>query len=466
MSSLPKVPKPIVSPALYQNPYMAPNDFSEIHFNAYQTDTCTVKGPATSPNPTIQQAFINPPDGIAATIAFDSTGRIITIRVTSTPSDPGATELLLIDPKSLDVLAETKLPSRGKSHGLSFAGGYFYLDQQERVVCVTADQSIQIYRVISISDEAGVFPEFELVQTIELSGVLSADDVLNSVLPDSQGNLWFICQSGKVGYISQSTGTVSHIYDTNEPISKSFASDEDLGVYIVTDVALYRFKIGSAGPAVIWRMPYDVGRRKKPGQNQQGSGTTPTCFNDATGNKFVAITDNADPYVHVNIFDRKSGRLIAQQAVFKDLPHDNSCENSLIAVNNSIIVENNYGNKSPASTLGSMTTKPGINRVDFDPATGKSHVVWVNKSISIPSVVSQLSLGDGCIYTYAKSSEGWYWAALDFETGDIVAQSEYVPWSNFLGGILANNYYAGISIGPDGSAYVSVLGGIVAWRAS
>lgn len=80
-------------------------------------------------------------------------------------------------------------------------------------------------------------------------------------------------------------------------------------------------------------------------------------------------------------------------------------------------------------------------------------------------MVSQLSLGDGCIYTYAKSSEGWYWAALDFETGDIVVQSEYMPWSNVLGEFLANNYYAGISIGPDGSAYLSVFGGIVAWRA-
>jgi hypothetical protein len=27
-----------------------------------------------------------------------------------------------------------------------------------------------------------------------------------------------------------------------------------------------------------------------------------------------------------------------------------------------------------------------------------------------------------------------------------------------------NNFYSGIGIGPDGSAYVGVFGGIVAWR--
>jgi hypothetical protein len=78
-------------------------------------------------------------------------------------------------------------------------------------------------------------------------------------------------------------------------------------------------------------------------------------------------------------------------------------------------------------------------------------------------VVSQLSTGDGFVYTYAKDARGWYFAALDFRTGGVSALSR-VPLSNVVGGALANNYYSGLGIGPDGSAYVGVFGGIVAWR--
>ena len=55
----------------------------------------------------------------------------------------------------------------------------------------------------------------------------------------------------------------------------------------------------------------------KPGQNQLGSGTTPTCFDDFQGNPFVAITDNAIQ-MNVNVYERDTGRLVAQEEVFTD----------------------------------------------------------------------------------------------------------------------------------------------------
>ena len=149
--------------------------------------------------------------------------------------------------------------------------------------------------------------------------------------------------------------------------------------------------------------------------------------------------------------------------MFQNLPFQGDSENSLIAVNHSILVENNYGNNNLQSTAGRATTEPDIDRVDFNPVTGQSSVVWENASISVPSIVSQLSTADGLEYTYGKDARGWYWAALDFDTGRIVAKS-YVPWSNALGGVLANNFYGGITIGPNGTAYAGVLGGLVAWR--
>ena len=216
--------------------------------------------------------------------------------------------------------------------------------------------------------------------------------------------------------------------------------------------------------AVSWRTTYDRGDRIKPGQVSQGSGTTPTCFDDATGNKFVAITDNADPFMHVNVYSRTTGQLVASQAVFQNLPGENCTENSLVAVNNTLIVENNYGNLNVGSTLGPLTTKPGVERVDFDPRTGQSWVRWSNTSVAVPSVVSILSTADGLLYSYAKDRQGWYWAALDYRTGSVYKRADVVSWSRLAGGEFANNYYAGISLGADGTASVGVFAGIVSWK--
>jgi hypothetical protein len=452
---------------------MAPNNFSEIHLNAYQTDTTSATGPGNAISPSVQQGLIGPLPGIGGTIAFNSQGQIITVKVgPSTTPGQDAQTLLLVDPVMLNVIAQTDLPPRqSSSNGVSFSGGgYFYIDNQDRVVCVTANQQIQIYGVQN--------NQFVLAQSYDLSAVIpnSPDmpNILNSVLPDSAGNLWIIAQQGDVGYVDPASGTIhiSNVNDvpnanpdgTGETITKSFATDDSGGVYVVSDYALYRFQVGPDGAVQnTWRTPYDRGMRTKPGQNQQGCGTTPTVFNDLAGNQFVAIADNADPFMHVNVYNRQTGDVVVSQAVFSAFPFRNCCENSLIAVNDSILIENNYGNANVLSTFGGLTTVPGIDRVDFDPTTPQSQVVWENTTVAIPSVVSQLSTSDGLIYTYAKDARSWYWAALDFQTSAVVALSR-VPLSDTLGGVLANNYYGGIGIGPDGSAYEGVFGGIVAWR--
>jgi hypothetical protein len=341
------------------------------------------------------------------------------------------------------------------------------VDNLDRVVCVTATQEIRIYSIVPTATGY----QFHRDQTHDLRRAIGdRSDILNSVLPDSSGNLWFITKEARIGYVDASGKIfISSLRDApgadpSETITKSFATDENGGVFVVSDFALYRYQAGSDGGVQLsWRTPYDRGDRIKPGQNQQGSGTTPTVFNDSHGNQFVAIADNADPFLHVNVYNRNTGELVAQQAVFENLPCQNSCENSLVAVNHSIIVENNYGNESPFSTFGTLTTKPGLDRVDFDPRAHTATVTWDNRQIAIPSVVTQLSTADGLIYTYAKERSGWYFAAVDYATGKVVARAP-VPWSRFLGGIFANNYYSGLGIGPDGTAYVGVFGGIVAWR--
>jgi hypothetical protein len=128
-----------------------------------------------------------------------------------------------------------------------------------------------------------------------------------------------------------------------------------------------------------------------------------------------------------------------------------------------MVVENNYGYSGPAAVENGATTTPGIERVDIDRDGRGCHTVWHSNEIS-PTVVPKLSLGSGLVYVYTKpadqpgGADGWYLTALDFRTGQ-------TRWSRLTGeGLGYNNNYAPVTIGPDGTAYVGTLGGLVAAR--
>jgi hypothetical protein len=88
--------------------------------------------------------------------------------------------------------------------------------------------------------------------------------------------------------------------------------------------------------------------------------------------------------------------------------------------------------------------------------------VWASDVIS-PTVVPKLSLANGLVYAYTKTrdeDDPWYLTAIDFRTGE----TAYRRRTGF--GLGYNNNYAPITLGPDGTAYVGVLGGLVAVRDS
>jgi hypothetical protein len=140
-----------------------------------------------------------------------------------------------------------------------------------------------------------------------------------------------------------------------------------------------------------------------------------------------------------------------------------STDNSLIAAGRSMVVENNYGYTGPTSTQGEATTSPGVERVDIDPDGRGCRRVWHSDETS-PSVVPKLSLGSGLVYLYTNppnqpnGADGWYLTAIEFRSGKTV-------FRRLAGeGLGFNNNYAPVTIGPDGTAYVGVLGGLVALR--
>jgi hypothetical protein len=221
---------------------------------------------------------------------------------------------------------------------------------------------------------------------------------------------------------------------------------------VVTDAALYRFTVGGDGaPTVSWRAPYPNDGTSKPGQTEVGSGTTPTI----TG-PYVAITDNADP-IDIVVYRRDSGAPVCTQPVFSKGASDT--DQSLVAAGNALVAENNYGYSSPLATENGGSTAPGLERVDIAANGSGCRTVW-HSNERAPSVVPKVSLGAGLVYTYTKEprtdgKDAWYFTALDFRSGKTI-------YKRLAGeGLGFNNNYAPVTLGPDGTAYVGVLGGLV-----
>jgi hypothetical protein len=460
----PAVANPFPAKPVPQSSFMAPNGLSGVHLDAYQSDTYPFGGPlghALQVTSTFRA-------GLCGTVTFDSKGRIIVVCVGRRPI------VYLMDPVSLRVMSRLPMPADTAADAPATfgAGGYFFLDQVSRALIPTRDNDL--WRVKVVDGLLG--PTLVKDHTCkELAMAIPSDQSILSTFPDSHGLLWFTTSGNEASNEPAYVGTVvpSPTVNTSclvkvaplpnsEIIRKSFGVDPDPsrgGVFVVSNKHLYRFDAMADGtPGQTWSAPYNFGTRTKPGQLYQGSGTTPTLM----GTDYVAIGDNADPRMHVDVFKRTAApvldRLVCSEEVFPPIIGDSF--NSLIATDTSISIENNYGYEI-ATTLFGLTTVPGITRVDLDSGGTGCHTVWENKTLSVPNVVSQASLANGLEYTYTKQgdlglTDAWYFTAVDMRTGELV-------YKQLAGtGVLFDSHYSSVYLGPDGkTAYVGVLGGLV-----
>jgi outer membrane protein assembly factor BamB len=387
-------------------------------------------------------------EGDCGSVTFDARGRIVTVCV-----GLEGPKLVMLDAATLEVLAASPLPPRIPTSASIFTdfagGGYFYLDDRDRAVIPTTTRHLYV-----MAETDG--PGFTLERDHDLTGAIPPGDKIISALPDWAGRIWAVSTGGVVAVVDPAGGEVRRL-DLGEPIGNSIAVDDDGGVYVVTEKALYRLDAGDGGrPTVTWREPYGSDGRQKPGQSQRGSGTTPTVMGDG----WVAITDGEDP---INVLVLRRGRSVEGPRLVCRAPlfdkGASATDQSLIATSRSIVAENNYGYTGPASVMRGARTSPGLQRVDVG-RDGRCRTAW-RSGEAAPTVVPKLSTSTGLVYTYTLGDGGddpWYLTAIDFATGETV-------WKRHTGdGLGFNNNYAPVTIGPDGTAYVGVLGGLVAVR--
>ena len=293
------------------HPYLNEPQRSSMHGGSYNRDLSSFPGPLGIDTRTAHRAFSSIV-GVAPNIAFDNEGRLVTVSLKL-----NTIELHLLDPETLESLAMYELPPKASFDDNS-GGGYFHLDQHGRALLAPSDNTIKIFEVVEV--DGGL--QWQVAENYDVSGVLPEGANIHDVIPDWEGNLWFVTSSGLLGYRNKDNGEF-HTYQmpaTGEKIQNSFGMDEE-GVYVVSTDALYQFKINPDTGELYhtWREDYDNGDVQKPGTLSHGSGTSPTLI----GEDLVAIADDGHPFTNIMVY-RRGEHIEGERVVCTSIPSRNN----------------------------------------------------------------------------------------------------------------------------------------------
>jgi hypothetical protein len=441
---------PIPAPAPPQNPFLAATPNSSIHDDTWMTDAYSRPGPTGK---ALIAGLAPLPPSLCSAMTFDTHGQIVTV----CPSSISPPVVRVLDPTTMAVLSSYTLPNAPTPPGTAeyqnfTGGGYFFLDNHDHIWSAT--KTNHLFELAPSADGLSI----SLLADYNLTSAVSASERITSALPDFRGRIWFVSkQDGRVGVLNPATRKI-HVFRIGEEVENSFAVDRT-AVYIVSDKRMYRFSVGRNGrPRIDWSIRYRNSGIHKPSQVDAGSGTTPTVM----AHGYVAITDNADPmdvvvYRTAKHLRRHVKRTVCQMPVFQK--GQSATENSLIGSGRSMIVENNYGYEDPFGPQAGNITAPGFERVDIRRNGHGCTRVWTNDTDPAPTVVPKLSTATQLIYAYTQTlgvggMQDWSWVAISAVTGQTVFRQQTGT------GLLANNNYAGVALGPNGVAYLGTIGGI------
>ncbi|HYJ27112.1 MAG TPA: hypothetical protein VEW73_05320 [Nocardioides sp.] len=360
-----------------------------------------------------------------------------TERLVALCTDRTGPSLRLVDPDTMRPTATRDLPDR--PDGAACTGAAFYLDPTDRAVVATTDRRVLVIPTASTAGRPGLATD----TTWDLRPYVPYGDCLVALAPDWSGRVWWVSQQGLVGTLLPDSGRVQ-VLDLGADVRHGLAVDEAGGVYAVTDAALHRLTAGADGaPQVTWRTAYDG-----------TSGSAPVLVDGGV----VAITDSADGRTGVLFLARDGGRVICRQPVFDE--DESATDSPLAPLGSGVVVTNNHGYASPRSTLLGFTSSHGIARIDL--VDGACVERWTSDAVSPGSGVT-VSLPNGLVYAWTKRPSlagvsAWYLTGLDAGTGRSM-------WSVRTGtGLHAGSDHSEIAIGPEGSAWMGTLAGLVRVR--
>ncbi|WP_395690477.1 hypothetical protein [Nocardioides sp.] len=341
-------------------------------------------------------------------VGFDPRGRLVT-----TCGDV----LRLVDPDSLRQLAAKDLPG-GCPPVFTVAGG--------RVLVVAGGRVL----TVATADAEGA-PDLTTSAAVDLP----EGGCATGVGVDRRNRTWVSTEDGRVALVA---GDRVRLLDLHDRVRRPLTIAPD-AVYVAGEHALHKVIATGDRPVAAWAARSDGVER----------GSAPVVLPSG----LVAVADDRDPRLQVVVHRGDTGAVACRLELFDD--DESSTDGGLVAADDGLLVLNQHGYDGPLSTALGRTTTGGVARVDVP----RCRVSW-QSDLDAPSGAPAVSPEAGLAYLYTKrhswlGADAWYLTAVDLRSGR-------TTWAQRTGlGVLADNHHGSVALGPDGAAYVPVLGGFV-----
>ncbi len=412
---------------------------------------------------------------------------------------------------------------------LAVGGAYSALSAESDFILGRSDY-VEVYRDRESGDR---FSEIELAKRLFLPRralCRDTDQLVGGVmLPD--GMLAFVTEQAAVGVLPSRVDDleVDNVVtlpsengaacddpavpdDELETVSNNLAADEHGNFYVVTDRAVIKFAWNGTSLEKVWRVAYPSDPPISFLRLGPGSGSTPSLMGTAIDDdRFVVITDGRELMrllliwrddipegwqpispdldrriacaVPITFGDPQAERSLSEQSVLVR-------GRSAIVVNNLLADESELETGVPALNVGlaalaggdpSLAPR-GLERIDWDPATGTCATVWTNTEVSMPNAIPTMSAASDLIYAIGQRDGVWGLEAVEFATGasrffqpsaQTTCSQEVLDLigGTFLGPVplpalerlpasCENSFFAATEVGPEATIYTGTFQGI------
>jgi len=461
--------KPLPPLPMEDHPYLLDEYASAgVHGDSYNSSVSPLPGPlgikpSAHYTPVMQRGDL----GMCTPLLRDLDDRMASVCIAM--GEPS--QLVLFDPENdFKPLAQVDIPKRRALDDPS-GGWYTRMDNLGRSIVATPDQDVRVYEVVENNGKI----DWKMTESWNLEKYLPKGVSALDVVPDWQGNYWFMTGYGHVGYINRKTGKIDlmQLSGKGELFGTALAVTRD-AAYMLGSNALYRLEVDSDSHILNrWRFQY-----KKPTNggeltdmttfdSSEADLTAPTVFDNGrlisfgTNEGLTNGEGGAQGEVLVlktSVEDlAQADRIVCEHPIFK--AGKSFLGNTMIGYDRSLVVQNNYG----AAFFELDESEPGLARVDVRDDYSGCDTVWEDYSVS-SQVPPRLSTGDGHVYQYSRRKGTgdnvyvWYLSANDFDTGELASEL-------FVGsGQVLDNPMLSVDFMPNGVMVSGVRNGIVTLR--
>lgn len=362
-----------------------------------------------------------------------------------------------------------------EKHEMGISGAYSILSNY--TFFVPKLNRIEAYGDKNLGDR---FSKIELKRVFEIPALCDRDEKIVGITMTYDGMIAFATSHATVGVVSQDFGRydIFRIANCSERVSNSIAADENGGIYVVTDRAMYRINWDGKKLSLGWRAEYMTGGQMA-GRLGKGSGSTPSLMN-CGDDRFVVITDG-QKLMHIVLFWRdeipedwgglegRDRRIAAEVPVTFGFEIDESYSEQSVLVRNcsAAITNNRLGLKvldllpekfQPFSMLLSNlygVAPYGVEMFEWDGGSRELRKVWVNRDVSLPNAIPTMSAETNLLYSIGQRDGFWTLEAINWENGESVWYAKISPLPAH------NSFYSATEIGPDGCIYSGALLGMM-----